>query len=164
MFIITVHHVHYHRAPCSVLPCTMFIITVHHVNYHRVPCSLSPCTMFIITVHHVQYHRVSCSVSPFTDQHLCTSLYTKSHITYSYSSNACWCCTKCTAHQFFAGSAVMLLRSNGAVRSQGYGKLECQYKSVPNKYGPHKSPDIATCTQIKPRTYTEASIAAARTG
>ena len=119
MFSIAAHHVQYHRASCSVSPCIMFRIAVHHVQYRRASCSVSPCTMFSIAVHHVQYRRASCSVSPCTmltiTLHLPTlvhyTVYTKSHI--SYCSNACRCCTKCTAHQFFAIRAVTLPGSTG---------------------------------------------------
>ena len=64
MFRITVRHVQYHRASCSVPPCVMFSIAMCHVQYHRTSCSVPPCVMFSIAVRHVQYRRASYSVSP----------------------------------------------------------------------------------------------------
>jgi hypothetical protein len=127
MFSITVHHAQYHRTPCSVSPYIMLRVTVHHVQYHRTPCLISLCTMFGATVYLptlVHY-----------------AVYTKSHIGYRYR-----CRTKCTAHQFLTSSAITLPGSKRAVRSQPYGKLECQYKSVRNKRGPQTSLDISAFT------------------
>jgi hypothetical protein len=71
------------------------------------------------------------SITLYLPTHVHYTIYTKSHI--SYCSNAYRCYTKCTAHQFFASSAVTLPGSTGVVRSEPCGKTGMSVQICPQQ-------------------------------